>query len=271
MLWRVKNSGLSILGSVHVLDVPPLPLAYGQAEFGAATRVLFEHDLTQVPDMSFAQLKPGESLSSLIPAALYTTVEDRCREWSLSMENFSHLQPWLVALALSVHTASLAGLLAANGVDLNLLQLARAQGRTVEFLEDAAGALRNFADAPLVEQIKMLSLAAEDIASGTDFFKRLIGGWKAGRADRVWACAQERVAQMPTMFGSLIEGRNRLWLPRLLALTKSSEPTFVVVGVLHMVGPAGLPALLRQSGCEVVPVDVTGEQGSRSAGMLSNT
>ena len=114
MLWRVKNSGLSILGSVHVLDVPPLPMVHGQAEFGAATRVLFEHDLTQVPDMSFAQLKPGESLSARIPAALYTAVKDRCREWSLSLENFTQLQPWLVALALSVNTAARAGLSAAK-------------------------------------------------------------------------------------------------------------------------------------------------------------
>jgi uncharacterized protein YbaP (TraB family) len=259
MFWRVKHSGLSILGSVHVLDVSPLPLAHGQAEYDAAARLLFEHDLTQVPDMSFAQLEPGESLSSLIPAALYTAVEDRCRVWSLSLENFSHLQPWLVALALSVKTAELAGLLAGNGVDLNLLRVARTQGKTIEFLEDAAGALKNFANAPLVEQVKMLSLAAQDLSSGIDFFKRLIGGWKAGRADWVWACAQERVAQMPTMFGSLIEGRNRLWLPRLLAIAKSSEPTFMVVGVLHMVGPTGVPALLRQNGCDVVPVDVTGE------------
>jgi uncharacterized protein len=259
MLWRVKNSGLTILGSVHVLDVPPLPLAHGQAEYAAAARVLFEHDLTQVPDMSFAQLKPGESLNSLIPTALYTAVEKRCREWSLSLENFSHLQPWLVALALSVKTAELAGLLAGNGVDLNLLRLARTQGKTIEFLEDAAGALKNFANAPLLEQVKMLSLAAQDLPTGIDFFRRLIGGWKVGRADLVWACAQERVAQMPTMFGSLIEGRNLLWLPRLLGLGKSSESTFMVVGVLHMVGPTGVPALLRQSGCEVVPVDVTGE------------
>lgn len=259
MLWQVKNSGLSILGSVHVLDVPPLPLAHGQAEFVDATRVLFEHDLTQVPDMSFAQLNPGESLSSVIPAALNAAVENRCHEWSLSLANFSHLQPWLVALALAVKTAELAGLLAANGVDLNLLRVARTQGKTIEFLEDAGGALRNFADAPLVEQIKMLSFAAEDLPSGIDFFERLIGGWKAGRADQVWTCAQERVAQMPTMFGSLIERRNRLWLPRLLALAKSSEPTFMVAGVLHMVGPTGVPALLRQNGRDVLPVDVTGE------------
>jgi uncharacterized protein YbaP (TraB family) len=64
---------------------------------------------------------------------------------------------------------------------------------------------------------------------------------------------------MPVMFGSIIEGRNRAWLPRLLALAKDSEPTLVVAGALHMVGPTGLPAVLRQNGCEVVPVDVTGD------------
>jgi uncharacterized protein len=147
----------------------------------------------------------------------------------------------------------------ANGVDKNLLPLARAQGKRIEFLEDAAGALRNFATAPMVEQMKMLSLAAEDVPGGIDFFKRLIGGWKEGRADLVLSCAKERVVQMPIMFGSLIEGRNRLWLPRLLALAKESEPAFVVAGALHMVGPVGLPAMLRQNGCDVIPVDVTGE------------
>jgi hypothetical protein len=80
--------------------------------------------------------------------------------------------------------------------------------------QDAAGALRNFATAPMVEQIKMLSLAAQNVPGGMDFFKRLIGGWKAGRVDLVLSCAKERVAQMPIMFGSLIEGRSRLWLPR---------------------------------------------------------
>jgi hypothetical protein len=260
MLWQVKRSGLFLFGSVHVLDVPPLPLnAAGWAAFGAARRVLFEHDLTQAPDMGFAQLKQGESLSSLIPAALYASVEDRCREWSINIENISRLQPWLLAISLSLKTAALAGMDPANGVDKGLLPLARAQGKAVEYLEDAAGALRNFANAPMAEQIRMLSLAAEDVPGGIDYFKRLIGGWKAGRADLVWACAKERVTQMPMMFGSLIEGRNRAWLPRLLALAKESEPTLVVAGALHMVGPTGLPKMLRQSGHEVIAADVTGE------------
>jgi len=186
MLWQVKGSGLFLLGSVHVLDVPPLPLnAAAWAAFGAATRVLFEHDLAQAPDVSFARLPPGESLSLLIPASLYASLEDRCREWSIDIGNFSGLQPWLVAISLSLKTAALAGMDPAYGVDKNLLPLARAQGKRIEFLEDAAGALRNFAAAPMAEQIKMLSLAAQDVPGGIDFFQRLIGGWKAGRADLV--------------------------------------------------------------------------------------
>jgi uncharacterized protein YbaP (TraB family) len=79
ILWQVEGRRLFLLGSVYVLDVPALPLgAAAQTAFGAATRVLFEHDLTQAPHMGFAQLKPGESLSPLIPAALYASVEDRC-------------------------------------------------------------------------------------------------------------------------------------------------------------------------------------------------
>lgn len=260
MLWRVKDSGLALFGSVHVLDVPPVPLSVAaEAAFGAATRVVFEHDTTQPPNMAFAQLKPGESLSSLIPAALYASVKDRCREWSMNIENVSRLQPWLVALSMSVQTAKLAGMDPANGVDRNLLPLARAQGKSIEFLEDAGVALLGFANAPLAEQQRMLSLAAESVPGGIEFFKRQIGGWKSRRADLVLACAKERIEQMPAMFGSVIEGRNRLWLPRLVALAKRSERTLVVAGVLHMVGPTGLPTKLRQNGCDVVPVDVTGE------------
>jgi uncharacterized protein len=260
MLWWVRDSGMSLFGSVHVLDVPPLPLsAAAEAAFGAATRVVFEHDITQPPDMSFAHLKPGESLSSLIPANLYASVKDRCRAWSMNIENVSRLPPWLVALSLSVQTAKLAGMDSENGVDRNLLPLARAQGKTIEFLEDAGAALLNFANAPLAEQERMLSLAAENVPAGIEFFKNQIGGWKSRRADLVLACAKERIAQMPTMFGSLIQGRNQLWLPRLLALAKESEHTLVVASALHMVGPTGLPTMLRQNGCDVVPVDVTGE------------
>jgi hypothetical protein len=260
VLWRVHGSGLSLLGSVHVLDVPTLPLsAAAWAAFGAATRVVFEHDLTQTPDVSFAQLPADEVLSSLIPAALYTSVEERCREWSMDIDWVSRFQPWFVGLSLSVKTAALASMIGANGVDGKLLALAQTQGKAIEYLEGASAALRTFANAPIEEQRKMLSFAAEDVQGGIDYFKKLIDGWKARRADLVLGCVQDRMMQMPTMFGNVIVGRNRSWLPHLMALAKEPKPTLAVVGALHVVGPTGLPTMLRKNGHEMIAVDVTGE------------
>lgn len=251
---------MSLLGSVHLLEVPVPPLSTAAwSAFAAATRVVFEHDVTQIPDLSFAQLKPGESLSSVIPAALYAAVEDRCREWSIDIAWASRFQPWLVGLRLAVEAAKRQGLDHDKGVDKILLAQARDQARVVEFLESSSAALTTFAQAPSEEQQRMLRYAAEDPERGIEFLGRLIAGWKQRRADLIRDCVKERLAQMPTMFANLIEGRNRNWLPRLLVFANDGVPTLVVVGVLHMVGPSGLPEMLRNSGLEVAAIDVSGE------------
>jgi uncharacterized protein YbaP (TraB family) len=260
MLWQVKGSRLSLLGSVHLLDTPVPPLsAPAWSAFAAATRIVLEHDPTRIPDLSFARLPETESLRELLPTSLYASVEARCQDLSIDIAKASRFQPWFVALSLGVEGAKRQGLDHDKGVDRVLLAQARDQGKKIEFLQDAAGALRNFATAPLEEQRTLLRYAAQDPERGIVFFRRLIGGWKARRADVILDCVRERLAQMPTMFVNLIEGRNRAWLQRLVALANDRVPTLVVVGVLHMVGPSGLPELLRGCGLEVGAVDVSGE------------
>jgi hypothetical protein len=57
--------------------------------FNAAARMAFEHDFTQIPDMSFAPLPPDVSLRDLVPPSLYASVEDRCRALSIDIANAS--------------------------------------------------------------------------------------------------------------------------------------------------------------------------------------
>jgi uncharacterized protein YbaP (TraB family) len=260
MLWQIKGSRLSLLASVHLLDAPVPPLsAEAWSAFAAATRVVLEHDPTQIPDLSFAQLKPGESLSSVIPASLYVAVENRCREWSIDIGWVARFQPWFVGLRLGVEVAKRHGLDHDNGVDKVLLAQARVQGKAIEFLETPLAALATFGLAPVDEQHRMLRNAALDPERGIEFLTKMVAGWKARRADVILECIRERLTQMPIMFANLIEGRNRAWLPRLMTLARDEVPTLVVVGVLHMVGPNGLADLLRRSGLEVAATDVAGE------------
>jgi uncharacterized protein len=260
MLWQVKGTGLALLGSVHLLDVPVPPLsAAAWSAFASATRVVLEHDPTQIPDLSFAQLKTGESLTSVIPAALYAAVVGRCREWSINIAWVSRFQPWFVGLRLAVEAAKRQGLCHDKGVDKVLLAQARGQSKAIEFLEAPSAALSAFAKAPLEEQQRLLRYAAQEPERGVEFSRRLIAAWKDRRADLILDCVRERLAQMPMMFAHLIEGRNHTWLPRLVALANDGAPTLVVVGALHMVGRSGLPELLRHGGLEVAAIDVAGE------------
>ena len=48
-----------------------------------------------------------------------------------------------------------------------------------------------------------------------------------------------------------IDGRNRDWLPRLVEISEKGPRTLVVVCALHMVGPSGIPTLLRDLGLRV--------------------
>ena len=50
---------------------------------------------------------------------------------------------------------------------------------------------------------------------------------------------------------NLVQERNRIMAKRFAALHADGHKVFVAVGALHMVGPDGLPSLLRAMGFEV--------------------
>ena len=60
--------------------------------------------------------------------------------------------------------------------------------------------------------------------------------------------------RLPTLYRPLVTDRNRRWLPQIEALLARPDDTLVVVGALHLVGPDGLLALLRERGLVPSPV-----------------
>jgi hypothetical protein len=55
----------------------------------------------------------------------------------------------------------------------------------------------------------------------------------------------------PTLFDRLLGSRNRAWAKVLTERMRHGGQIVVVVGVGHMLGPGGLPALLRADGLDV--------------------
>jgi uncharacterized protein len=203
------------------------------------------------------RLPAGHSLQATIPRELFVAVQRRCGELALRIEDADACQPWAVALELSNATLARAGW-RHTGVDRTLFERASQQSKSVEYLESAQEAFKGLAEAPLEEQITFLGFAV-DSSSTISIAQGLQAAWKQRRGDLIRSQLRERIALTPRMHEGVVYTRNRLWLPRILDYLRDGKPTLVVVGVLHTLWGAGLPALIRAEGYDVDPVDVAAE------------
>ena len=83
-------------------------------------------------------------------------------------------------------------------------------------------------------------------------FDRLVDGWAQSDAQ---ALVKEVITpprrDTPGVYTRLLVDRNRRFTARIEQMLKGSGHVFVVVGVGHLVGPDGVPAMLRRDGVAV--------------------
>ena len=263
-LWRVKGSDgreVVLFGSVHLLDAdahwfgPDLAAALAGAQ-----RVWFEIPLdpaaqqgAQAAAFAKGRLPAGQTLAGLLSPAGRTRLAAVETELKLPPAALDALQPWLADLLVSVSYFLKAGARADLGVEQAVDHAAPASA--------ARGALET-----VDEQIAMLSAGGQadqvaafeqtlkDVHDDPDAFRRLVNAWERGDTT---ALVREELEPMrresPSLYARLITERNRRWVGELEPLLRSGPPgrTVVVVGAGHLVGPGGVPALLRRDGFAV--------------------
>ncbi|MDF3834028.1 TraB/GumN family protein [Cupriavidus basilensis] len=254
MLWQIRNTEVSLLGSIHVLDAPlsALDPAAEQA-YRAAARVVFEVALDQAPDSGPAYFPDGDQLSRHLPHAAFEQVRALWLGHGLPVAELERLRPVFAAMHLQFALAARHGILAEHGVDRYLWLRAAADGRLTDGLEDGNEALRMLQAVPLAEQVAMLMFFAGQPGLAAAEPADMVRWWRQGRAEPFAALLAQRRKQWPQTLAALVDARNRQWLPKILALAADRVPTLIVAGALHLVGETGLPALLAAAGFEVRP------------------
>ena len=58
----------------------------------------------------------------------------------------------------------------------------------------------------------------------------------------------------PDLYAKHVVRRNRNWLPRFAAMQNNAQPSLVIVGLYHMVGPDSLVEQLKAAGWRVQAV-----------------
>ena len=167
------------------------------------------------------------------------------------------LNPTMLAALISLSQFQKLGYRPELSADAWLAQLAR-QGKTrILALETVDGQLGEFKKLTSAEQWAFLDESLDNLASGEELeeARSLVEGWS--HADRAALDAMAAQVENDTsvsgkfMRETLLDGRNGALADKLAALLKRENQTVAAIGLLHLLGKRGVPALLQAKGYRV--------------------
>ncbi|MDQ2736355.1 MAG: TraB/GumN family protein, partial [Pseudomonadota bacterium] len=141
-------------------------------------------------------------------------------------------------------------------IDLVLDVVARDFRKPVVSLETPEAQIQSLRS-PDQDLIEFVRSALDDLESGRDrpLLVRMANAWTSSDYDELanyakWCDCLRTPADRAAM-KRLLDDRNPALAAAIDALHASGKQVFAAVGSLHMVGPMGLPALMRQRGYKV--------------------
>lgn len=231
---------LHLVGSIHMgtVDMAPLP-ARLLAHLKQADALIVEADITEAAS-PFDHADTAPELAQRLSGAEFQQLQALCQELGTSVETFSTLPAWQVALMMQARQAQRLGLRGEYGIDYQLLRAAREQQKTVIELEGADQQFNMLEQLP-EGGIALLRDTLEHWHTNARLLQTMIGWWLDARPGSM----QERLPATFSagLFDVLMHQRNRAWQQQLQALPPGKY--VVAVGALHLYGEDNLPAMLQ--------------------------
>lgn len=257
-MWTVRDADTTVhlLGTIHLLEPGTDWRSEDiEAAIAAADTLWLEIDLLGDTSGSMAMItkgtSPGTALKDRLDPADYAEVAAAAGRAGVPMTQLEHLRPWLVSISLSLAMIRQLGYDAA-GVDLWLAKEAASRRIAVRAFETGAEQIDIFAAMSEEDEIAMLMQAVRATDEELALFGQLFDAWVSGDSVRLGDLMTRSVMMAdPAMGQALIGNRNRAWAERFAEIMAEPGTRLVAVGAGHLVGPEGLPELLRAKGWEV--------------------
>jgi uncharacterized protein YbaP (TraB family) len=267
-LYRVRHQGNTsyLFGTIHVgrPNFYPLEPRVTKA-FAESGRLVVEFDIRNAAQVMTAVTKYGmygadDTIEKHLSAKTLAQLRQAMARTGLPFEPMARMKPWMLANLLLLVDMEKNGLSAAQGTDLFLLAQADAQSKPVEELETADYQLSLFDAMPAAQQEQYLRENLDELASGKSLRKsmEMMHAWSRANGsafeDLLREALAEKTLSSEFMVRTLLNKRNAEMAAKVEALLKREKPSFVAVGLLHLVGQKGVPELLKAKGYEVEKV-----------------
>jgi uncharacterized protein YbaP (TraB family) len=265
-LFKVTGQGHTqyLFGTMHVglPEFYPLESRIVDAVRGASTLAL-EIDPAQPPErMAQAMVRqgmivPGGAGYERLAPARRVQLDAALKAAGVDSEAARVLNPAMVAALISLSQYQKLGYRPELSADAWLAQLARKGKTHVVALETVDGQLGQFNKLSSAEQWRFLDESLDNLASGEELeeARGLVEAW--AKADQAALAALVRQVEEDTsvsgkfMRETLLDGRNGAMADKLAVLLKKEDRTVAAIGLLHLLGKRGVPALLQAKGYQV--------------------
>jgi len=260
-LWKATKDGRTVwlYGTIHVAKAAwAWPGPKVMAAIQASDTLALELDLTD-PDLvrrlqKAILRKPG---SPTLPDALEKRLLASMAAACVAPATLAPMRPEMQAVTLEVLQGRGLGLYPEYGIDANLAAFARSRPMPVRSLETPESQAALLVSDDPAETARAVGAVLDELEEGhaPAMLKRLASDWERGDVDDMAAyaswCGCMDTPEQRADFHKLIVERNPLMADRIVQWHAEGRLLFVAVGTLHMIGPAGLPTLLKARGFQV--------------------
>lgn len=264
-MWMVRSETriMNLVGSLHMAtaDIYPLPARMTNS-LKEAEVVAFEVDPSAIDDAfrkklyTAGTLPSGQTLREMIPPETRSQLEAALRRNDAPLNSADEVQPWLAALLVTFSESfRQPGDIRMNyGIDRHFISEARRLNKRIVGLESTDDQIALFSSLSDETSLEFLDKTLQELEELGPLITRMIEAWKNGDDTLLWNITRESFAAYPDVYREWLVNRNQAWMDELENAMNNYSNTLVVVGAAHLVGPDGLPELLRARGYEVKQV-----------------
>lgn len=241
-LWRVDKEGGAVVwlfGTIHDAGLDAVPRAARDALAGS-TRFASELGDDEPDDRDklreLMRIKSGPGLDQLLPTDDWWDLRDALRD-VIKEDELRRVRPWYALILLNRRSAP-----KVVSMDVELAKLAGERNLDVEGLETWETQLAALDSVVTVTDVQQALRARSGMRCE---YVGLRAAYESGDL-----ATMQRLLVIPRTAEPILYARNRAWIPGIERYLTSGG-AFIAVGLGHMIGELGLPALLARAGYRV--------------------
>jgi uncharacterized protein YbaP (TraB family) len=260
LIWKVEKDGRAhyVFGTVHGWKAQWLPLNPTiEKAFADATTLAVEVDVTKADMNAMAQrmLLPGsETLEQRVGKTLYERTRAETSKIGLPEAAVNKFKPWGISMMLAAVKLQQLGFVPESGLDVYLMNKARASGKRVVELESADKQLAVMDSLSPGLQVAFLEQTLDYMDKVGPWIEDLAAAWKRGDVTAMLGLAKKGYTKpewQQEFDEKFLHQRDVEMTRRLDELFSTPGSHFAAVGSLHLLGPKSIVEQLKAKGYRI--------------------